>query len=187
MAYTKTTWENRNPNVPINDANLNKMEEGIRTSHVTADQAASDIGLLNTDSTAQQGELDQLQTDTTTNADAIVAIDGRVTSLEADIAWRTISVDPAATIVAAAKDKIFIAFDGTSEVILPAVPTQTDNIRIADGGALFLTNGNTLEVNPNGANIMGVGGNFVFNTDYGALEFAWAGGTYGWAIVSKSV
>lgn len=187
MAYTKTPWENRNPNIPINDANLNKMEEGIRVAHVTADTATTNIGILDGRATLHETDISNLQTDTTTNADAIAAVDVRVTSLEVDVAWRTISVDPLATIVAAAKDKIFIAFDGTSEVILPAVPTQSDYIRIADGGALFGSNGNTLTVNPNGPNIMGISGNFTFDVDYGALEFAWAGGTYGWAIVSKSV
>lgn len=186
MAYTKTPWENRNPNIPINDANLNKMEEGIRTAHVTADTAATDTTTLSGRADSHDTDISGLQTDTTTNADAIAAVDVRVTSLEADVDWRTISVDPAATIVALAKDKIFIAFDGTSEVILPAVPTQSDYIRIADGGALFATNGNTLTVNPNGKKIMGIAGNFTFTTDHGALEFSWVSEAYGWAIVSKS-
>ena len=187
MAYTKTAWENKSPQVPINDANLNKMEEGIRTAHVTADTATTNITTLDGRADSHDTDISGLQLDTTANTDAIAAVDVRVTSLENDVAWRTISVDPAATIVAAAKDKIFIGFDGTSEVILPAVPTQTDNIRIADGGALFATNGNTLTVNPNGKKIMGIAGNFTFDVDYGALEFAWVSEAYGWAIVSKSV
>jgi len=47
MAYTKTTWLNNDPLTPLNDVNMNKIEDGIEGAHNTADANATSIAGYN--------------------------------------------------------------------------------------------------------------------------------------------
>jgi len=141
MAYTKTAWENDNPQTPVNAANLNKIEQGVEDAHTLAEQGG--------------------------------------------LSWRTISVDPAAPIAAAARDAIFVAFDGTSDVTMFATPDSHSVLRVCAAGFGFDTNPCTF--NRNGKKIMGLDEDFIFDAANGSIEFAFSGDTFGWVIVSKSV
>jgi hypothetical protein len=185
MAYTKTNWTNRDPAVPINDANLNKIEEGIRTAHVTADAATSDT-------TSNAGAIATLQTDVSTLQNDATGIDvntASITSLEAYFSWRQENGAQVGVDVLDNVDNVQYNYsgalgDGTNAALLPATPTFNDQIRIADNGQNF--SAQPMSIRRNGQNIMGLGENLLLNAANDAITLVWGGSIRGWIVVASA-
>jgi len=187
MAYTKTTWANNDPNTPLDEVHLNKIENGIESVHTVADINAVDIGNVELTLDGHESRLDDLDG---TGGD-IDTINSQISALTlADIntakyhEWRIVNSDPMGTVAAENVDNIFVGWAGAVTISLPAVPTSTDRIKIVDAGCDFSTN--TLTVLRNGKNIMGTASDYTFSNQYGSIEFCWTGNTYGW-VVTRSV
>jgi hypothetical protein len=62
MAYIKTTWENEpSESTPINASNLNKIEEGIYSNSLKADQVGDITNLNTTDKTSVVNAINSMQ------------------------------------------------------------------------------------------------------------------------------
>ena len=186
MAYTKTAWENKSPQVPINDANLNKMEEGIRTAHVTADQATTDITALQGVDSTHDTEIANLWADSSSQQAQINAVSSEINYFT----WRTIDgTDIDSNYVLNGVDNVFFSLsdtggDSTASAILPAIPTLTDQIKIVDAGQDFSTN--PLRLNRNGKLIMGLAEDLILNTLNTSITLVWSGDTYGWVVLTTT-
>jgi len=182
MAYTKTTWVNGDINVPLNDINLNKIEDGIEVAHNDIAQNVTDISGINTTITLEEARIASLET-------SVSALDANVTVNGSDImdikkynTWRTITSDPLGTISAGNVDNLFITWTGGAvSVALPATPTLSDRVRVVDAGADFSVN--NLSVLGNGNNIMGGPDDYVFDSVNTSVELAWSNTMYGWVVV----
>lgn len=184
MAYTKTVWENGNPVTPLDEVNLNKIEDGIYDAHVTADQNETDIGVLEitvsghtTSINANTASIGNINTALNTNTSDITALNEYNT-------WRNIESDPLGPVQAENVDNIFIGWAGAVTVTLPATPTVDDRVRIADAGCDFSANNLTVAYNGNG--IMGNSVDYIIDYANASIELCWSGAVYGW-VVTRAV
>lgn len=189
MAYTKTQWENRNPNTPLNDANLNKIEQGIYDAHILAEQAGTDATSALTSISLVQADISQLQNDSTSQLTSITQLQTDSTSLKQYFTWRTIATDTTTDIVLNNVDNVFfsvpnVGADGTISCILPPTPSADAQIRIVDAGQGFATN--VVRIKRNGKLIMGVADDLYLNVDNQNITLVWSGDTFGWVIINKT-
>jgi len=187
MAYTKTAWLNNDPNTPLDEVHLNKIESGIENAHVTADDNAADIVTMDTTISSHNLRLDALDGSggdiETINTELSNISEGQ-TALEAYHSWRNINNDPGGIVGAETVDNIFVGWAGAVSIQLPFAPTESARIKIVDAGCDFSTN--NLTVLRNGNPIMGTTADYTFSNQYGSIEFCWSGATYGW-VVTRSV
>lgn len=184
MAYTKTNWSNADPLTPINDTNLNKIEQGIYDAHQSNTQNADNITLNTTNIGTHETRIDSIDASISNIENDITNNETSVFNLQKYHSWRTITSDPASSVSADNVDNIFIEWPGAVSVQLPAIPTTSDRIRIVDAGANFAIN--NLTVLRNGSNIMGAQNDYIFDYSNGSIEFCYSGITYGW-VVTRSV
>lgn len=184
MAYTKTNWSNADPLTPINDTNLNKIEQGVFSAHEDIAQNTSDISQNTTNIGTHETRLDGIDTSLTNLNNDIVENDTEIFNLQKYHEWRSITADPTGNVDASNVDNIFIEWNGAVSVNLPAIPTSKDRVRIVDAGADFAVN--NLTVLRNGSNIMGAQSDYIFDYTNGSIEFCYSGATYGW-VVTRSV
>lgn len=162
MAYTPTNWSNLSPAVPLNDANLNKIEAGIQSAHASND--AQDI--LISAATVSDGTQDT-----------------RLTALEAlDKDWVVIAVDATVN----ASDDLFVDTSAAARLItLPAAPATNARVRICDLYGTFSVNNCT--IGRNGLNIMGLASDLVLLADNDSIELVYTGvAAVGWKIVART-
>lgn len=184
MAYTKTVWENGNPAIPLDEVNLNIIENGIHDVHVVADQNLLDIGTLDT---TVGGHTTAIGTNTTAIGNINTALNtsaGNISDLEEYNAWRNIESDPTGAVQAENVDNIFISWVGSVTVTLPVVPTLNDRVRIADAGCDFSINNLTIARNTH--KIMGNSVDYVIDYANASIELCYSGSAYGW-VVTRAV
>jgi len=187
MAYTKTEWSNNDPTTPLDEVHLNKIEDGIKDAHTTADNATSDITTINTTLTGYGSRLDSLDGvggDIESIETNITALETADTNQDKYNTWRNISADPSGDIIADVVDNIFISWASDTSVLLPATPDMKSKVRVCDAGADFSSHNVTIKRNNN--KIMGSTNDYVFNYVNGSIELGWSGAVYGW-VITRSV